>query len=192
MCHATRTVYELSRNCDVGCHCLLSSWAQLSVILTVLVAWRSSSTAGAPSDNLLIRCRQLLSVAVHDTVSIYSIWSSTNGSACSKTAQQCYMPCCKASVSCRRYEDAFHKVLTMEDVSRVAWLCSQVDPGSLLSQSPPVLSQQILLPLLQQLGCDLIKVNTSTKFRNTLSTPSAVACLFTEIRPDSSLKSAFI
>ncbi len=40
----------------------------------------------------------------------------------------------------------------------VAWLCSQVEPGSLLSQKPPVLSQQILLPLIQQLGYDLLKV----------------------------------
>ena len=46
----------------------------------------------------------------------------------------------------------------MEDVAMVAWLCGQVDPGSLLSQTPPVLSQQILLPLIQQLGHDLLKV----------------------------------
>jgi len=40
----------------------------------------------------------------------------------------------------------------------VAWLCSQVDPGSLLSHRPPALSQQILLSLIQQLGYDLFKV----------------------------------
>ena len=61
---------------------------------------------------------------------------------------------------CCRYEEAFLDVLDREDVSMVAWLCSQVDPGSLLSQKPPVLSQQILLPMLQQLGYDLLKVNT--------------------------------
>ena len=63
------------------------------------------------------------------------------------------MPC--------RYEEAFLDVLDREDVSMVAWLCSQVDPGSLLSQKPPVLSQQILLPMLQQLGYDLLKVQVS-------------------------------
>lgn len=49
-------------------------------------------------------------------------------------------------------------MLTLEDVGMVAWLCSQVDPGSLLSHRPPVLSQQILLSLIQQLGYNMFKV----------------------------------
>ena len=57
-----------------------------------------------------------------------------------------------------RYEEAFHQVLSLEDVSMVAWLCSQLDPGSLLSQNPPMLNQQLLLPLIQQLGVELFKV----------------------------------
>lgn len=47
----------------------------------------------------------------------------------------------------------------------VAWLCSQVDPGSLLSHRPPALSQQILLSLIQQLGYDLFKVRLLEKMR---------------------------
>lgn len=57
-----------------------------------------------------------------------------------------------------RYEEAFHKVLGLEDVGMVSWLCQQLDPGSVLSQSPPRLSQHLLLSLMQQLGHDLHKV----------------------------------
>lgn len=57
-----------------------------------------------------------------------------------------------------RYEEAFHKVLGLEDVGMVSWLCQQLDPGSVLSQSPPRLSQHLLLSLIQQLGHDLHKV----------------------------------
>lgn len=57
-----------------------------------------------------------------------------------------------------RYEEAFHNVLGLEDVGMVSWLCQQLDPGSVLSQNPPRLSQQLLLPLIQQLGHDLHKV----------------------------------
>lgn len=60
-------------------------------------------------------------------------------------------------VECR-YEEAFHKVLGLEDVGMVSWLCQQLDPGSVLSQSPPRLSQHLLLSLIQQLGHDLHKV----------------------------------
>ena len=49
----------------------------------------------------------------------------------------------------------------------VSWLCQQLDPGSALSQSPPRLSQQLLLPLIQQLGHDLHKVSAK---------PVLVAC----------------
>ena len=62
------------------------------------------------------------------------------------------------AVRCGRYEEAFQRVLNLEDISMVAWLCSQLDPGSILSQSPPVLSQLTLLSLIQQLGTDLLKV----------------------------------
>ena len=74
-----------------------------------------------------------------------SSWNESHGS------YSMFMACC-------RYEEAFHDVLIMEDVNMVAWLCSQVDPGSLLSQKPAVLSQQLLLPLMRQLGYDLLKV----------------------------------
>lgn len=60
-----------------------------------------------------------------------------------------------------RYEEAFHKVLGLEDVGRVSWLCRQLDPGTILSQDPPKLSQQLLLPLIQQLGFDLLEVSWS-------------------------------
>lgn len=72
--------------------------------------------------------------------------------------------CCLAgglleqAVCCGRYEEAFQRVLNLEDIGMVAWLCSQLDPGSILSQSPPVLSQLTLLSLTQQLGTDLQKV----------------------------------
>ncbi|GLJ08252.1 hypothetical protein SUGI_0084840 [Cryptomeria japonica] len=56
-----------------------------------------------------------------------------------------------------KFEEAFHKALQMSDVSIVSWLCSQVDPHSLLSTIPLPLSQGVLLALVQQLGCDLSK-----------------------------------
>ena len=58
-----------------------------------------------------------------------------------------------------RHEDAFHKVLGLEDVGRLSWLCRQLDPGTILSQNLPKLSQQLLLPLIQQLGFDLLEVS---------------------------------
>ncbi|DBA67146.1 TPA: hypothetical protein ACH3X2_001468 [Trebouxia sp. C0005] len=78
-----------------------------------------------------------------------------------------------ALIKSQKYEEAFHKVLTLEDVGMVAWLCSQVDPGSLLSQRPPALSQQILLSLIQQLGYDLFK-DTLTKLKWIQSTSMAL------------------
>lgn len=58
-----------------------------------------------------------------------------------------------------RYEEAFHKVLGLEDVGMVSWLCQQLEPEFVLSQNPSRLSQQLLLPLIQQLGSDLQKVS---------------------------------
>lgn len=57
-----------------------------------------------------------------------------------------------------RYDDAFSKALDLGDVSTVAWLCSQVEPQALLGGSPPLLSQHVMLVLLQQLGYDLSEV----------------------------------
>jgi len=53
-----------------------------------------------------------------------------------------------------RYEEAFTRALSMADVQLVTWLCCQLDPA-ILSQEPAVVSQNVLLSLLQQLGCDL-------------------------------------
>ena len=68
------------------------------------------------------------------------------------------MPRLLVPVTCR-YEEAFHKVLGYEDVEIVSWLCKQLDPGTILSQNPARLSQQVLLPLIQQLGSALLKVS---------------------------------
>lgn len=46
----------------------------------------------------------------------------------------------------------------MADVSRVTWLCQQLDPAQLLNMEPLPLSQSVLLSLMQQLGSDLSKV----------------------------------
>ena len=62
----------------------------------------------------------------------------------------------------RRYEEAFGRVLDMADVSRVTWLCKQLDATQLLSQEPLPLSQSVLLSLMQQLGSDLSKVHPSS------------------------------
>jgi len=57
-----------------------------------------------------------------------------------------------------RYEEAFGRVLDMADVSRVTWMCQQLDPAQLLNMEPLPLSQSVLLSLMQQLGSDLSKV----------------------------------
>lgn len=55
-----------------------------------------------------------------------------------------------------RYEDAFSKALSLQDVAIVSWLCSKVSQGTaILSTSPPALSQMVLLSLVQQLAADL-------------------------------------
>lgn len=54
-----------------------------------------------------------------------------------------------------KYNEAFSKVLSLQDLSTLGWLCSIVDAPSTLAISPPVLSQMVLLSLLQQLAADL-------------------------------------
>ena len=61
----------------------------------------------------------------------------------------------------RRYEEAFNAALDLGDVNFVAWLCGQVEPQEVLASTPPLLSQQVLLVLLQQLGYDLSTVSHS-------------------------------
>ena len=60
-----------------------------------------------------------------------------------------------------RYEEAFNAALDLGDISFVAWLCGQVEPQEVLASTPPLLSQQVLLVLLQQLGYDLSTVSHS-------------------------------
>ena len=55
----------------------------------------------------------------------------------------------------KKVYEAFVRALQCSDVEVVCWLCSRVAPGPLLSASPPVLPQPVLLSLVQQLGFDL-------------------------------------
>lgn len=50
-------------------------------------------------------------------------------------------------------------MLDLGDITLVAWLCAQVEPSALLGSSPPLLSQQVMLVLLQQLSFDLSQVS---------------------------------
>ncbi|CAN4102564.1 unnamed protein product [Withania somnifera] len=61
-----------------------------------------------------------------------------------------------------KYGEAFTAALHRSDVSIVSWLCSQVDLPGILSSNPLLLSQGVLLSLLQQLACD-ISVETAQK-----------------------------
>ncbi|XP_051133528.1 enhancer of mRNA-decapping protein 4-like isoform X2 [Andrographis paniculata] len=54
-----------------------------------------------------------------------------------------------------KYEEAFTIALQRSDVAIVSWLCSQVDIPGILTTDPVVLSQGVLLSLLQQLACDI-------------------------------------
>jgi enhancer of mRNA-decapping protein 4 len=54
-----------------------------------------------------------------------------------------------------RYEEAFSKALGLQEVSTVGWLCTQADAATVLSASPPALSQMVLLSLIQQLAADI-------------------------------------
>ncbi|KAL7143033.1 hypothetical protein ABFS83_08G164100 [Erythranthe nasuta] len=57
----------------------------------------------------------------------------------------------------RKYEEAFTTALQRSDVNIVSWLCTQVDLPGILSMNPLPVSQGVLLSLLQQLACDIIK-----------------------------------
>jgi hypothetical protein len=61
----------------------------------------------------------------------------------------------RSLASAGRFEEAFSRALGMQDLAIVAWLCSQVDIGSVLSMDPPALTQAVLLSLIQQLAADL-------------------------------------
>lgn len=50
-------------------------------------------------------------------------------------------------------------VLELGDDKLVAWLCSNLDPHTVLGSQPALLSQHILLALLQQLGHNLTEVS---------------------------------
>lgn len=63
-----------------------------------------------------------------------------------------------------RYEEAFSKALGLQEVSIMGWLCTQADAATVLSSSPPALSQMVLLSLVQQLAAD-ISSNTSMKLQ---------------------------
>jgi len=59
---------------------------------------------------------------------------------------------------------AFQEALTASDLNIVMYVCEQVDPESVFSQSPCPLSQPVLLSLIQQLSVDLT-VNTELKHK---------------------------
>jgi hypothetical protein len=63
-----------------------------------------------------------------------------------------------------QFDQAFSKALSLQDLSLVGWLCSNVDAPSVMSSSPNALSQMVLLSLLQQLAADLSH-GTSSKLQ---------------------------
>ena len=64
-------------------------------------------------------------------------------------------------IATHRYESAFSTALGNSDVELLSWLCSQLRPEEVFS-SPTPMSQEVILSLAQQLGCDLHN-NPSTK-----------------------------
>ena len=71
----------------------------------------------------------------------------------------------RSLMSQSRYEDAFSKALSMQDVAIVGWLCAQADAAVLLSSTPPALSQMVLLSLVQQLAADISTGASSSKLQ---------------------------
>ena len=61
----------------------------------------------------------------------------------------------RSLVSKERYEQAFSMALGLQDVRTVAWLCTLVDAATVLSGNSPLLSQMVLLSLIQQLSSDM-------------------------------------
>lgn len=49
---------------------------------------------------------------------------------------------------------AFERVLGSSSVDTLAWLCAQLQPNNVFGAGP-LLSQGVILSLIQQLGCDL-------------------------------------
>ncbi|CAA0833605.1 Enhancer of mRNA-decapping protein 4 [Striga hermonthica] len=89
-------------------------------------------------------------------------------------------------VADRKYEEAFTAALQRTDVNIVSWLCAQVDLPGILSMNPVPLSQGVLLSLLQQLACDIIK-DTSRKLTWMREVLSAInpsdAMIVVHVRP---------
>ena len=65
-------------------------------------------------------------------------------------------------VSKRKFEEDFHKTLQLSDFSMVSWICTPTYPQYLFEMVPLLLSQGVLLSLVQQLSCGLGK-DTSGK-----------------------------
>lgn len=55
-----------------------------------------------------------------------------------------------------RYEDAFTKAVSASDGGVVMFICKNVNPGLIFNAGSPVLSQTVLLCLMQQLGAVLL------------------------------------
>ena len=63
-------------------------------------------------------------------------------------------------ISRKHYDQAFSLALGLQDIKTLSWLCSIVDAGTVLSGSTPLLSQMVLLSLIQQLSSDLTSNST--------------------------------
>lgn len=61
------------------------------------------------------------------------------------------------------YEEVFGRALGMQDVGLVSWLCAQTSVPDLSSREPPVLSQMVLLSLVQQLAAGLTHGEAESK-----------------------------
>eukprot|EP01121_Diplochlamys_sp_Union-15-3_P009079 TRINITY_DN244_c0_g2_i4.p1 TRINITY_DN244_c0_g2~~TRINITY_DN244_c0_g2_i4.p1 ORF type:complete len:148 (+),score=11.57 TRINITY_DN244_c0_g2_i4:95-538(+) len=59
-------------------------------------------------------------------------------------------------IKAEQYEKAFTKALEAQDLDQLAWLCSRVD-REIFSRPTIPLSQCVLLSIVQQLSCDLVK-----------------------------------
>lgn len=83
--------------------------------------------------------------------------SASGGGATSRDVRTELLALAKAG----RYEDAFVQGLSLQDVSIIAWLCSQVDAATVLNTEPLPLSQTVLLSLLQQVSAGMGSSGTS-------------------------------
>lgn len=55
----------------------------------------------------------------------------------------------------KSYNSAFELALSTSDLQLVTYLCHQVDPDTVFDKSPSLLSQPVLLSLIQQLSVNL-------------------------------------